>query len=117
MHYSIELEERRYVKGYGFLSFAKNIGKSPSNNYGQKLVDRAKKSATDALKTAGKTEIQKTSEATGRNKIADKITCLSKKSPDHPTALHSNQSNNEIPKERYIFLQERQQIIDELRLI
>ena len=51
MPYSTEPRERRYVKGYGFLSFAKNIGKNLSNKYGQKLVDSAKKSGTDALKT------------------------------------------------------------------
>ena len=28
MQYSIESRDRRYVKGYGFLSFAKNIGKT-----------------------------------------------------------------------------------------
>ena len=50
MRYSIEPRERRYVKGYGFLSFAKNIGthaaeaaKNMSNKYSQKLVDTAKK--------------------------------------------------------------------------
>ena len=45
----------------------------------------------------------KTPEATGSlvgNKIADKITSYSKKSPDWSTELHSNESNNEIPKER-----------------
>ena len=59
MRYSIELRERRPVKGYGFLSFAKNIdthatkvAKNMSNKYGQKLADTAKKSATDAIKTA-----------------------------------------------------------------
>ena len=26
MRYSIEPRERRYVKGYGFLSFARNLG-------------------------------------------------------------------------------------------
>ena len=31
MRYSIETTERRYVKGYGFSSFAKNIGKNLSN--------------------------------------------------------------------------------------
>ena len=60
MRYSIEPRERRYVKGYGFLSFAKNIGKNLSNKYGQKLLDSAKKSATEALKTASKRAIQKT---------------------------------------------------------
>ena len=34
MRYIIESRERRYVKGYGFLSFAKNIGKNLSNKYG-----------------------------------------------------------------------------------
>ena len=43
MRYSIEPRDRIYVKGYGFLSFAKNIGKSLSNKYGQKLLDSAKK--------------------------------------------------------------------------
>ena len=46
--YSIEARKRKYVKGYGFLSFAKNIGKNLSNKYGRKLVDSAKKSGTDA---------------------------------------------------------------------
>ena len=31
------------MKGYGFLFFAKNMGKSLSNKYGQKLLDSAKK--------------------------------------------------------------------------
>ena len=48
MRYSTELRDRIYVKGYGFLSFAKNIGKRLSNKYGQKLLDNAKKSTTDA---------------------------------------------------------------------
>ena len=64
------------------LSFAKNIGKSLSNKYGQKLLDSARKSTTDAIKTASKRAIQKTAEATGDligNKIADKITSVSKK--------------------------------------
>ena len=40
------------VKGYGVLSFAKNMGKRISNKCGQKLLDSAKKSTTDAKKTA-----------------------------------------------------------------
>ena len=119
MCYSIEPRERRYVKGYGFLSFARNIGthaakvaKNMSNKYSQKLVYTAKKSATYAIKTASKRAIQKTADATGDligNKIADKITSASKKS--------QNEVNNEIPKERYISQKERQKIIDELGLI
>ena len=93
MSYSIEPLDKRYVKGYGFLSFAKNIGKNISNKYSQKLVDDAKKSATDAIKTAGKRAIQKTAEATRDlkgHKIADKITSVS-------TELHSKKISKGIP--------------------
>ena len=72
MRYSIKTRERRHVKGYGFLSFARNIGKHATkvaknmrNKYGQKLADKAKKSATDAIKTASKRAIQKTADQTG----------------------------------------------------
>ena len=97
MRYSIEPKDRIYVKGYEFLSFAKNIGKSLSNKYAatsatnvaQKLIDSAKKCKTDAIKTASKRAIQKTAEATGDligNKIADKITSVS-------TELHSKKKS------------------------
>ena len=52
MRYSIEPRDKIYVKRYEFLSFAKNIGRSLSNKYGKKLLDSAKKSTTDAIKTA-----------------------------------------------------------------
>ena len=84
MRYSIEPKGRIYVKGYGFLSFAKNIGKNLSNKYIQKLLDSAERSTVDAIKTASKRAIQKTAEAAGDligNKFADKITSVSKKSP------------------------------------
>ena len=42
MRYSTKTRNRVYVKGYGFLSFAKNMGKNLSNKYGQKLLDSAK---------------------------------------------------------------------------
>ena len=54
MRYSIGPKDRIYVKGYEFFSFAKNMSKHLSNKYGQKLLDSAKKSATDAIKTASK---------------------------------------------------------------
>ena len=124
MCYSIEPRERRYVKEYGFLSFARNLGtnatkvaENSDNKYGQKLTDSAKKSATDAFKIASKRAIQKTADATGDlmgNTIANKITSISKKPANEP---HSNDVNNEMPKERYVSPQERQKIIDELRLI
>ena len=83
MRYSIEPRDRINVKGYGFLSFAKNMGKSLSSKYGLELLNSNKKSATDAIKTVSKRAIQKTAGATGDligNKIGDKITSISKKS-------------------------------------
>ena len=48
MRYSIEPRDRVYVKGYGFLSFAKVL----SNKYAQKLIDTAKKSANGCIKNS-----------------------------------------------------------------
>ena len=46
MHYSVQPRDGIFVKGYGFLSFAKNIGKkiskNLSGNYSQKILDNAK---------------------------------------------------------------------------
>ena len=115
MRYSIEPRDRVYVKGYGFMTFARIM----SNKYGTKLVDTAKKFATVALKTASKRAIQKTAEATGDlvgNKIADKIASVSKKSTKKlPTIDEDVELTSH--KKRYISPEERQQIIDELRLI
>ena len=58
MRYSIEPRYRIFVKGYESLLFAKNMDKSLSNKYGQKRLDSAKKSTTDAIKTASKRAIQ-----------------------------------------------------------
>ena len=107
MRYSIEPRERRYVKGYGFSSFSKCIGRRLSNKYGQKLADTTKKFATDAFKTAIKIAIQKTAEETGDlvdNTFANKITSISKKPASEP---HSNVASNEIPKERYIYFHKK----------
>ena len=111
MRYSIEPRDRVYVKGYGFMSFARSM----SNEYGKKLVDTAQKSATDAIKTASKRAIQKTAEATG-DLIGNKITSISKMSVKE---LRINDKDVEITthKKRYILPEKRQQIIDELRLV
>ena len=108
MHYSIEPRHRIYLKGYGFLSFAKNIGtnankvaESMSNKYSQKLFDSAKKSTTDAIKTASKRAIQKTAGATGDlidNKIAHKIISISKSPKEFPSQNASKEFKN-IQKE------------------
>ena len=128
MRYSIEQRDRIYAKGYGFLSFAKNmdthatkVAKNLSNKYGQKLLDSAKKSTTDAIKTASKKAFQKTAEAAGDligNKFADKITSVSKKSAK---ASQNNETEEDVeraaPKKRCISLEKRKQIIEELRLV
>ena len=57
-HCSIE-NKHIFVKGYWFLSFAKNIGKYLSGKYSQKLFGYAKQSATNALRTTSKRVIQK----------------------------------------------------------
>ena len=61
MSYSIEPKSRIYVKGYGFCSLAKSIGKNLSVNYNQKLLDSVKKSGADAIKNTLKRAIQKNS--------------------------------------------------------
>ena len=67
--YSIEPKTRKYVKGYGFLSFARK--------YKKLLLD----TGLDALKNASKNVVDIAAEATGPflgNKIADKINCETK---------------------------------------
>ena len=115
MRYSTDPRDRLYVKGCGFMSFARSI----NNKYRKKLVDTAKKSATDAIKTASKRAIQKTAEATGDlvgNKVAGKITSVSKKSTKKSPTIDED-AELTIRQKRYISLDERQQIIDELRLV
>ena len=119
MRYSIKLRDRIYVEGYGFLSFAKNKGKNLSNKYSQKVFDTAKKSTKDAIKIASKKAIQKTAETTGDligNKIADKITSISKK-PVKELPINVEDAEITTRKKRYISPEEKQQIIDELRLV
>ena len=73
MRYSIEPTERRYVKGYGFMSFARNF----SDKYSKSLMDKGIDLSKTFAKTAGKKILKETANATGDligNKIADKIT-------------------------------------------
>ena len=109
MRYSIEPRDRIYVKGYGFLSFAKNMGTHLSNKYGKKLPDSAKKSTADAIKTASKRAIQKTAEVRGDligNKITDKITSHSKKSSKELPKNGTKVNIEKTTKKRYILPQE-----------
>ena len=106
MCYSTEPKFRKYVKGYGFLSFAKTF----KDKYGKKLLDAATKTGIDAAKTASKRVVQKTAEATADligNKIADKITSIGK--------TKEKEKINK-PEEIYIPPEKRQQTIDDLEL-
>ena len=104
---------RKYVKGYGFMRFAKNFG----SKYGKKIIDKGistsqskygkmlKKQGSELGKIARKKIIKKSAEATGDligSKVADKITSLKFK--------------DEKPQEIIILLGKRQQIINNLRL-
>ena len=62
MRHSIEPKDRIYVKGYGFSSFAKNMGKNLSNKYSEKRLDTAKKIYNSWNKNCFK---KSNSEATG----------------------------------------------------
>ena len=70
--YSVRPRDKIFVKGYGFLSFAKNMGRNMGTNISkglsgkcspgmlamrQKILEHTKKSATDALKTSSKITI------------------------------------------------------------
>ena len=104
MRYSAEPRFRKYIKGYGFLSFARKSG----DKYGKKIMDSLKKTGIDAAKTASKRVVQKTAEATGDltgNKIADKVTSVGK----------SKEKINK-PEEIYIPPEKRQKIVDDLKL-
>ena len=124
--YSVQLRDQILKKSYGFFSFAKNmgkntdknIGKNSSGKYSQKHLGQAKQSATDAFKTASKRTTQKTAEAIDYligNKIADavamsyddEITNISKNSQQHNSGTVTNENCKEIPKERYVLLEEK----------
>ena len=129
MRHSFEPEYRKYVKGYGFLSFTRNFG----GKYGKKLTDTAIKTGKDFATFAGKKIVHKSAEATGDlvgNKIADKITWViiimgrskevgsavdsafkprSKKEKDETNIMEETQ-------EIYIPPEKRKQIIKDLKL-
>ena len=97
---------------------SKNVGKNLSNKYNRKILNSTKKSMTDAVKNASKRATQNTAEPTDEligNKNAGKITNLSRKSSQNNLGEAKNEK--EIPKERYLSPEERQQFIGELRLV
>ena len=123
MRCSLEPTYRKYVQGYGFLSFARSFGdkygkklmntatKVGTSKYGKKIIETTKKQGSEFAKTAGKRIVETSAEATGDltgNKIADKITSLGK----------SKNKEKETSEEEEIIIapEKRQQIINDLRL-
>ena len=112
--YSIEPRDQITVKGYRFLSFARNM----STNIGKKInktlkvntvrnfLIMLKASAADAIENASKRLIQKTADADGDlifNKVADKITKVWRTSPQNSSCTVESETENigldrEIPK-------------------
>ena len=109
MRYSTEPRFRKYVKGYGFLSFAKKSG----DQYGKKLIDtktETTKTGIDAAKTASKRVIQKSAESAGDligNKTVDEITSIGKS--------NKKEKPKEKPEEIYSPPEKRQQIVDDFK--
>ena len=140
MRHSLEPEYIKYVKGYEFLSFARNFGdkygkklmntaiKTGTNfnsKYGKKLADTAIKTGKDFATIAGKKMIHKSAEATGDltgNKIADKITSIDRSKElgpaVKPKSIKENDETNimEETQEIYIPLEKRKQIVKNLKL-
>ena len=138
IRHSTEPRDRIFVKGYGFRSFAENIGKNTDKKLSGKyneILDQDKKAtathatkvATDALKTVFKRAFQKTAEATGNlisNKDASKIIVnVAGSAPETFSSKAENikfnipaETSLEISKKTMHILKKVQQIIDELRL-
>ena len=112
MRYSLEPKYRKYVKGYGFLSFARKF----DDKYGKKIMDNTLKTSKDFAKPASERVLQKNSDATGDligNKIADKITSIGKpKNKKEKDEMNVMEETEEI----YIPLEKRKQIINDLKL-
>ena len=101
-------------------NIGKNIRKNLCGKCCQKLLHHAKQSATHGLKTTSTRVIQKTAEATGNligNKTANRITKVSRNSPQNNSETIRHENVKEIPKGRNISPEERQKIIDDLRII
>ena len=131
MTYHTDNRVRKYVQGYGFLSFAKKIGtkygkkfvnkgraaakrfKTATKKFNQSKYDQAiKKEGLKVGKMAGKQISERIIPAAvdlAGSKIADKITSLK---------INPEEQQEEIQEEQEIIIppEKRQQIIDDLRL-
>ena len=105
-----------YVKGYGFLSFAKNMSKNLRNKHGKKRLDSAKKSAKDVCFNKNNLKISTSNWHLIGKKIVDKIT--HSKNVQQSCTLENYKTMKWRNQKKDTYLQKtRQQIIDELRLV
>ena len=108
MTYRTDNKIRRYVKGYGFMTFAKNL----KSKYGKKIMNKGisaaskfnqskygnilKKHGTEFGKIAGKKVLTLSAEATRDligSKIADEITSFKSKEKPEFERFHEEQEN------------------------
>ena len=128
MCYSVQPRDQIFVKGYGFLSFDKNvdknigqnINKNVSGKYSQELLNMLKNLQQMRLTLLQKYQFKKQQKQLViliGNKIADRITKVSENLPQNDLWTISNEQDKETPKDRYTSSKEIQEIIDDLRLI
>ena len=91
------------------------LSKNLNSKYSQKLLDHAKQSATDALKTVSKRAIQKTAEVTG-DLIENKMITLQESQKLHHRIIQKQLRKKQLEKDIYL-QKKKQKIIDDLRLI
>ena len=123
--YSVQPRGQTFEKGYGFSSFAKNVGKNIGKNisknlrgkYSQKLLNHSKQSTTDALKTTSKRVLLTVAETTGDligNKIANRMMKVSQHLQQNNSETVTNENDKDMPKGRFISPEEKHKFIDDL---
>ena len=111
MRYSVQPRDRTFVKGYEFLSSAKNIRKNIGKNISKKwVVNTAKRLLHHAKQPATNTQLQK-AETTGGligNKIANKIMKVSNTSQQNNSKPVTNEHDKKNrKKDIYLYKKDR----------
>ena len=118
-----------FIKGYGFLSFGKNMGKNIGKNVSkslnskyspgmlsihQKCLDHVNQSPTDPIKTSSKRVIQKTAKAicdSIDSKMANNVTNVSKNSE---TVTNEHVIKKYLKKDMYLQKKGKKLLMNEL---
>ena len=95
MYYSVQSRNQIIAKNYGFLSFAKNMSKNIGKNISKSLSGKYSQNLLSG-------------------KYSQNLLDHAKQSTSETI---TNEHDKELPNERYTSPEERQGIIDELRLI